>query len=197
MFEIRKEPENWLTYLPLQKKQEIAEHIAGNALARYHLTISYGDQELFDPVIAAEDSGRRARYLLGVLLKLYLGMDFESVEGEEYLLSEDDYDLAAAQHPMNTLERMKSDVKARDAVFDLLRDFKDLERMVNAELSGVIAARNDILPRLLEVLTATASPAALGRLSDMEQGIREQAKSIADAIRDSQAEIAASKSGKE
>lgn len=184
MFEIAKNTENWLTYLPLRKKMEIAEHIAGNALAKYHLTISYGEQEVFDPVLYAEDSGLRARYLLGALLKLYLGMDFTPVGGEEFLLSEDDFDRAAALHPMNTLERMKSDAKARDAVFDLLRDYKDLERMVNAELSAEIAARNDLLPRLLGVLTATATPEALNKLSEMEQGIRERAKSLAETIQE-------------
>ena len=61
--------------------------------------------------------------------------------------------------------------------------------MVNAELSANLAARNDLLPRLLGVLTATASPAALGRLSEMEQGIREQARSIADTIRAAKTEI--------
>ena len=189
MFEIAKNTENWLTYLPLAKKTEIAEHIGARAMVRYRSTVEYGDEVLFDPVLYGEDSAMRARYLLGVLLGLYLGIDFEPVEGEEYLLSEDDYDRAASLHPLNTLERMKSDAKARDAVFDLLRDFKELERMVNAELSANLAARNDLLPRLLGVLTATASPAALGRLSEMEQGIREQARSIADTIRAAKTEI--------
>lgn len=189
MFEITKNTENWLTYLPLRKKIEIAEHIAGNALARYRISVELGDEQLFDPAIYGEDSGLRARYLLGVLLKLYLGMNFEPVEGEEYLLSEDDYDRAAAQHPMNTLERMKSDAKARDAVFDLLRDYKDLERMVNTELGAETAVRNDLLPRLLSVLTGTVTPKALAQLGDMENGIREKAKEIAETIQESREQM--------
>ena len=184
MFEISKNTENWLTYLPLRKKLEIAEHIAGNALAKYRISVEMGDEQIFDPVIYGEDTGLRARYLLGALFKLYLGIDFKPVKGEEYLLSEDDFDRVAANHPMNTLERMKSDAKARDAVFDLLRDYKDLERMVNAELSAEIAARNDVLPRLLGALTATATPQALDQLSAMEKQIREKAKEIASTIKD-------------
>lgn len=188
MFEILKEPENWTTYLPLAKKQEIAERIAMNAISRYRITASYADDPILDQSVYAEDTGMRSRFLLGVLLKFYLHISFDPVEGTEYLLSADDYDRAAALHPLNTLERMKSDVKARDAVFDLLRDYKDLERMVNAELSATLTARNDMLPRIFAVLSATATPQALDQLTELEQGIREKAKDIAAAIKEAREE---------
>ena len=188
MFEILKEPESWITYLPLAKKQEIAEHIAANAMSRYRITAKYADDPIVDQSMYAEDASLRDRYLLGVLLKLYLGISFDAVEGEEYLLSVDDYDRAAALHPMNTLERMKSDMKVRDSVFDLLRDYKDLERMVNTEIGSTVAARNDMLPRIFSVLTATATPRALDQLTEMEQGIRAKAKDLAAAIKDAKDE---------
>ena len=190
MFEIKYSPERWRTYLPLRKKQEIAEQVAQRAVCRYRSAASYAGDPIMEQSLYAEDTGLRARYLLGALLKFYLGIAFDPVEGEEYLLSEDDYDRAAGQHPLNALERLKSDAGARNAVFDLLRDYKDLERMVNAELAAVLAASNDLLPRLLTVLTATASPRALEQLSEVESGIREKAKDLAAAIREAKNETA-------
>lgn len=184
MFEICKNPAAWKTYLPLAKKQEIAEHIAQNALVRYRLQTEYAGEELFDAAVYAEDVQTRWRYQMGVLLKFYLCMDFEPVEGEEYLLSADDYDRAAQKHPLNALERLKSDAAARDAVFDLLRDYKELERMIGAEIGATLAAKNDLIPRLLSVLTQTATPAALSRLSEMEKGLAAQAGALGKRIQE-------------
>ena len=189
MFEINKNTELWKTYLPLAKKQEIAEHIAENALCRYRSSISYGEDLAFDPAIYEEDTATRWRYMMGVLFKFYLGVEFEPVAGEEYLLSQDDYDRAASLHPMNGLERMKSDAAMRDKVFDLLRDYKDTERMVSAEIAAQIAARNDSLPRFLSVLTQTATPQALAELSKMEKALGAQAKATAEAVKAAQTEI--------
>lgn len=104
------------------------------------------------------------------------------MEGEDYLMAADDYDRAASMHVLNALERMKSDAAARDKVFDLLRDYKDLERMVSAELNAQLAARNDVLPRVLHVLTQTATPAALANLQEMEGKLGDEAKKIAEKI---------------
>ena len=119
---------------------------------------------------------------MGVLFKHYLRIEFDPVEGEDYLMAADDYDRAASMHVLNALERMKSDAAARDKVFDLLRDYKDLERMVSAELNAQLAARNDVLPRILRVLTQTATPAALANLQEMEGKLGDEAKKIAEKI---------------
>ena len=181
MFEITKHNE-WKTYIPLLEKQKIAGHIAAGSLVRYHSTVDYGGEELFDAAITAEDVPTRWRYMMGVLFKFYLRIDFDPVEGEDYLMAADDYDRAASAHILNVLERMKSDAAARDKVFDLLRDYKDLERMVSVELSAQLAARNDILPRILQVLTQTATPAALANLQEMEGKLGEEAKRLSERV---------------
>lgn len=182
MFEITNHTK-WETYIPLLRKQEIAEHIAAGALVRYRSAVDYGGEELFHDAVTAEDVPTRWRYMMGVLLKYYLHIDFEPVEGEDYLMAADDYDRAASTHILNVLERMKSDAAARDKVFDLLRDYKDLERMVSAELNAQLAARNDILPRILQVLTQTATPAALANLQEMEGKLGDEAKRLAERVK--------------
>lgn len=182
MFELNTNYAIWNTYMPLSLKVKVAEEIADGCITRYRSKVQYGGADAFENVLCAENPAMRWRYMMGVLLNFYLGMDFEPVEGEKWLMSQDDYDRAAAKHPMNELERMKSDTGARNAVFDLLRDYKDLDRLVGNEITARIASYNDLLPRLVELLTMTATPEALGQLSQMEKALGEEAKKIAGQI---------------
>lgn len=205
MFELNTNYAIWNTYMPLSMKVKLAEEIADGCITRYRSKVQYGGEtdsstpadasaqndgggqiaratDVYENVLCAENPAKRWRYMMGVLLNFYLGMDFEPVEGEKWLMSQDDYDRAAAKHPMNELERMKSDAGARNAVFDLLRDYKDLDRLVGNEIAARIASYNDLLPRLVELLTLTATPEALGQLSQMEKALGEEAKKIAGQI---------------
>lgn len=182
MFELNTNYAIWNTYMPLSLKVKVAEEIADGCIVRYRSKVQYGGADAFENVLCAENPAKRWRYMMGVLLNFYLGMSFEPVEGEKWLMSQDDYDRAAARHPMNELERMKSDAGARNAVFDLLRDYKDLDRLVGNEIAARIASYNDLLPRLVELLTMTATPEALGQLSQMEKALGEEAKKIAGQI---------------
>ena len=197
MFELNTNYAIWNTYMPLSLKVKVAEEIADGCIVRYRSKVQYGGgtdssaplrsaqndrADVYENVLCAENPAKRWRYMMGVLLDYYLGMSFEPVEGEKWLMSQDDYDRAAAKHPMNELERMKSDAGARNAVFDLLRDYKDLDRLVGNEIAARIASYNDLLPRLVELLTMTATPEALGQLSQMEKALGEEAKKIAGQI---------------
>lgn len=203
MFELNTNYAIWNTYMPLSMKVKLAEEIADGCITRYRSKVQYGGStdggrqsavptdgggqiaratDVYENVLCAENPAMRWRYMMGVLLNFYLGMDFEPVEGEKWLMSQDDYDRAAVKHPMNELERLKSDAGARNAVFDLLRDYKDLDRLVGNEIAARCAAYNDLLPRLVELLTMTATPEALGQLSQMEKALGEEAKKIAGQI---------------
>lgn len=206
MFELNTNYAIWNTYMPLSLKVKVAEEIADGCIVRYRRKVQYGGgtdssatdgasaqndkggrqsavpTDVYENVLCAENPAKRWRYMMGVLLNFYLGMSFEPVEGEKWLMSQDDYDRAAAKHPMNELERMKSDAGARNAVFDLLRDYKDLDRLVGNEIAARIASYNDLLPRLMELLTLTATPEALGQLSQMEKALGEESKKIAGQI---------------
>ena len=77
-------------YVPLMEKAAFAAECAGRCFDRMEVRVE-GGQVL--PYFK-ENVERRSRYLMGGFVKLYLGEDFEPVEGETYLMSADDYDLA-------------------------------------------------------------------------------------------------------
>ena len=193
MFEITNDVSRWKTYLPLAEKQEIAREIAECCILQYKTAVEMNGEVMYEPVVCAEDVAARWRCMMGVLLYC-LGIDFEPVQGHKWLMAQDDYDRAAEKHPLNVLERMKASAAARDKVFDLLRDYKELDRLVSAEISARLAALNDLLPRTLSLLMQSVTPEAIQTLGSMEKALGEKARDIAKTIQSAQQEIAAARS---
>ena len=192
MFEITTDVSAWKTYLPLAEKKKIASEIASCCILQYKTEVEMNGEIMYEPVVCSEDVGARWRCMMGVLL-YYTGVDFEPVEGRKWLMAQDDYDRAASRHPLNVLERMKASAAARDKVFDLLRDYKDVDRLVSAEISAQLAALNDLLPRTLSLLMQSVTPEAIQTLGSMEKALGQKAKDIAQTIQTAQQEIAAAR----
>ena len=175
MFEINaKTLKSAKTYLPMAEKIKIASEIAANCVTSIEYTVKVGNIPIDIPDWHGRNPALKDRFLLGALLKYYLGFDFTPVEGTEYLLSTDDYDRAASKHPRNAIERCKGDKEARDAAFDILADYKLLCDMAKIAVEDTIAAQNDPVARYLAAQTMAMTPEALQQLSDAEKGLRKE-----------------------
>ena len=187
MFEITKEivlkAED---YLPLAEKSRIAQAIAMRCVNSISYALEVGGVKVDVPDYHGRDQALKERYLLGCLFSRYLHIPFDPVEGEEFLLSLDDYDRAARLHPMNALERFKSDPQTREKVFDLLRDYKTLWEMTRASLDDITAAQNDPVLRYLSAQAAAITPEAMKALTDAEGQLREQIESLKKTSEDAQ-----------
>lgn len=184
MFEINKAVlQRAADYIPLSEKADAAARIAETCCVRAEISFRYGADTIAVPDMYIEDSAVKARFQMGILFA-YLKEDFDPVEGYTYLLALDDYDRAARQHPMNALERMKSDTEIRDKIFNLLRDYKEFCKMIDTEIQNRLALMNDLVSRLLQSLTEAASPAALAELSRMEDGLKGQLESLKKTIKE-------------
>ena len=163
------------SYLPIALKAEVAEKVANRCRNAIWIGAESEKQEESErlPTMYAENAELKARFLLGTLAKAYLRIEFDGANDEEYLLSRDDYDRLAGSHLLNQIERMKSDKEARDKCFDILQDYKALEKMANAELYGTLQVQNDPVNRFIAYMQASSSPEAL-----------EQAKSDLERLRD-------------
>ena len=179
MFEITKETLlKAEDYLPLAEKTMIAQDIAYRCVNAISYQIKVGSAQVDVPDFHGRNLALKERYLLGALFQKYLKIKFDPVEGQEYLLSLDDYDRAARLHPMNALERCKSDPQTREKVFDLLRDYKMLWEMTRAALDDLVAAQNDPVQRYLSAQAAAITPEALKALTDAEGQLRDQIESL-------------------
>ncbi|MBR4873821.1 MAG: hypothetical protein IKV00_08290 [Clostridia bacterium] len=196
MFEITTEiVKNAKTYLPIGDKIMLAGEIAANCVTQIGYTLNVGDIPIDVPDWCGRNAPMKDRYLLGALLKYYLGFEIEPVENTSCLLSMDDFDRAAEHHPKNTLERCKGDKDTRDIAFDLLADYKALCDMVKVALDDTISARNDPVARFLASQAMATTPEALQALSDAEDALQKNLDALKEIA--PKAGAALQKKGKE
>lgn len=163
-------------YVPVSEKAAIAEEIAEKCFDKLNVTV--GGNVL--PPMYKESSMLKNRYLMGAFVKLYLGIDFESEETDRLLMSASDYDKYAGAHIFNQMERMKSKAALRDKCFDIMGDYKILEKTVNTEVYAMLNAMNDFLGRAVLHIGTMATPEAvqeaLSQLGSIKEELAEYGK---------------------
>lgn len=162
------------TYMPLGKKMEFVSRAAAECLDR--VSIRLKDGSVIEHTKEATD--RKSRWLMGALAEYYLKTAFEPVEGTDYLMAQDDYDRWAGGHIFNQLERFKSSAKTRDRAFDLLWDYRDLEKRLNTEIYNLLQAMNDPIVKLGEKLAQMATPEAVQEAAKELTDLKEQFEAL-------------------
>ena len=166
------------TYVPISKKAEFVKYCAERCFDKLNITATSGNDTLSAmPPMWKENSELKARYMMGGLLKLYLKQEAQTDENDEWLLTEQEYDRWAAAHLLNQIERMKSNASLRDKCFDLLQDYKTLEKMLNTEVYGLIRVMNDSVSRIIAQIQASTTPESMkNAMAQLEQSKKEYEK---------------------
>ena len=120
--------------------------------------------------------GMKNRYLMAVLAS-YLHIGYETDERDERLMSIADYNRWAGSHVLNQIDRFKRDSEARDKCYDLLYDFREFEKLLSAQIYGLLNVQNDIVMRQSEQMSTAVKelPQLLTELKEMQE-----AKEIAE-----------------
>ena len=165
-------------YVPISKKAEFVHYCAERCFDKLDITATSGNDTLSAmPPMWKENSELKARYMMGGLLKLYLKQNPQTDENDEWLLTEQEYDRWAAAHILNQIERMKSNASLRDKCFDLLQDYKTLEKMLNTEAYGLIRAMNDSVSRIIAQIQASTTPESMkNAMAQLEQSKKDYEK---------------------
>ena len=147
------------TYLPLKIKASWVSMVAEKCLERMSISATVSGKDMEMPPRFKENTELKSRYLMGALVKLYLLGDFEpDTDGDDALMPESEYDKWAGGHVFSQIEKFKSDKDLRDTCFNLLNDYKDLERRLNAECHALLSAMNDDVARQLVAMEASVTP---------------------------------------
>lgn len=164
--------------LPLMQKAEIVAHCAERCIDR--VVVNTGEKFRGDtPPMYRENGQRKRRYLLGVLVRGYLAIDFDGCEGDPWLMSADDYDRMGGMTLLNRIDRMKKEGDVlRDKAFDLLADFRDLEKMLNTEIHANLAVMNDVVARMNMAMQSAVTPEKLQELTAMAEELQKTADDI-------------------
>lgn len=166
------------TYVPLMEKAAIVSHCAERCIDR--VVVDTGEKFRGDvPPMYRENGQRKRRYLLGILVRAYLRLDFVPCEEDKWLLSADDYDLVGGVQLINQIDRMKRQSDTlRDKAYDLLADYRDMERMMNAEINADLAVMNDVVARMSMSAASAVTPESMAELVQMAETLKETAANI-------------------
>ena len=133
-------------------------------------------------ISGAIEAMKKKMDLLGVLVRGYLAIDFDGCDGDPWLMSADDYDRMGGMTLLNRIDRMKKEGDVlRDKAFDLLADFRDLEKMLNTEIHANLAVMNDVVARMNMAMQSAVTPEKLQELTAMADELQKTAKDIQNA----------------
>lgn len=182
----RADVENAHTYIPLKDKTALAETIARGCIVSVETSLT--DDESGEvtalPSRAQEDMMTKRRALMGCLMCYYLRQPFDGWQ-EDICAPLDLYDQWAGSHVFNQLSRMKYSGAAglRDKIFDLMEDYRELEKMVNGAIHTLLEHMNDPAARIVQMMNAQLTPeslkaaeAEMKRLSGALQGLEKNGK---------------------
>lgn len=173
---------NATDYIPLMKKQEMAEAIAQQCIVKVLMKYTEkgdGTDSVPMPDRYQEYHMYTNLYLMGVLAREYLHIPYEGDgSGEEHTgydnlkMPANVYDQWGASHVMNQLEQMKTDREMREKVFDLLNDYKDFRWMLAHEIDILLGHDNDVVTRMMQALGASIKEMAADSMQELGETLQ-------------------------
>lgn len=141
-------------YIPIAEKQAYCNLIAPECLAQQKKDEQNKEgYKIFPlPGLWIEDQLQKQLYLMNIFLSEYLGIQLP--DG----VTPDVYDHYASSHIFNQMERLKGVSEIKDAVFDILSDFKEFRKMLDTAIYNERTNRNDSLDRLTETIRMITTP---------------------------------------
>lgn len=131
-------------YIPLAEKEAWAAEIAPRCFDQLSIT---ADNNPMPPMYMV-NMGLKSRYLMAALCTMYFGQKIEN--SDDKLMTEEEYDTWAGSHVFNQMERMKRDSELKFKAFDLMYDYKDLEKRLSTQISSLLAVQNDFVIRMAQ-----------------------------------------------
>lgn len=151
------------SYVPVAEKEEFVEHCYQRCFSKVQINLG-DDENGAMPNMYMENAFAKSKFLMSALVAMYLGKEkeLETVDGDPWLMTDRQFDLWAGSHVLGQIERMKKKAPQdlQDKVFDLLRDYKDLERRLSAAIYHGLVVENDPVNRLFLKLSMDSTPEA-------------------------------------
>lgn len=175
---------NATDYIPLMKKQEMAETIAQKCIVKVLMKYTEkgdGTDSVPMPDRYQEYHMYTNLYLMGVLAHEYLHIPYEGdgtgkeiIDYENLKMPANVYDQWGASHVLNQLEQMKTDREMREKVFDLLNDFKDFRWMLAHEIDILLGHNNDVVTRMMQALGASIKEMAADSVQELGEALQNE-----------------------
>lgn len=175
---------NATDYIPLMKKQEMAETIAQKCIVKVLMKYTEkgdGTDSVPMPDRYQEYHMYTNLYLMGVLAHEYLHIPYEGdgtgkeiIDYENLKMPANVYDQWGASHVLNQLEQMKTDREMREKVFDLLNDYKDFRWMLAHEIDILLGHNNDVVTRMMQALGASIKEMTADSMQELGEALQNE-----------------------
>lgn len=175
---------NATDYIPLMKKQEMAETIAQKCIVKVLMKYTEkgdGTDSVPMPDRYQEYHMYTNLYLMGVLAHEYLHIPYEGDgAGEEHIdyenlkMPANVYDQWGESHVLNQLEQMKTDRELREKVFDLLNDFKDFRWMLAHEIDILLGHNNDVVTRMMQAIGTSIKEMTADSMQELGEALQNE-----------------------
>lgn len=169
------------TYMPVLLKETISADVARVCVREAQLIRKAPDEgeepeEVTSyglPPVWCESTLNKSRAMLTVLMTFYLKVWDDS---RPLLCDIDDFDQMMGSHVINQLERYKS-TKYREKAFDILADYKDMEKRLNSAVYSVVREMNDPVTRFMTAMGEIGSTEGMEKTLEL---LQESAKELRD-----------------
>lgn len=171
--------ENAQSYVGIEVKRRFLSDCAIRCFDKMEIGTEDGESL---PPFYKENAVSKSKYLLSALLTSYLHIRELNAEAEDpWELTDEEYDAYAAASPLSQLERIKKitgDKELRDKIYDLLADYRLLEKLLNSECYGLLPAMNDAISRFQMLMSAKTSPEAMEALTKNLEEMKAQVEAL-------------------
>lgn len=167
--------QNAVDYIPLAQKDAFVEKCAEICVQRVSVQTEEGKDAGYPPMYRV-NMNAKSRCLMAALVGMYLGQVLEvevDKNGDGWAVSADEYDRLAGSHVFNQIQRWKSDKEMANKAFNILYDYYDLEKRINAEISSRLSLANDSVVRISDL--SRIATAEMPKLMASLEALRQQA----------------------
>ena len=165
---------NGVSYALCELKEKFVEDVYMKCLNRVDVNLDDSGNAPM-PYMYMENTFLKSRYLMTALAKFYLRMDVETEDGDMWLMTRNEYDRFGASHVIGQLNRFRNNnPDLKDKVFDLLRDYSDLERKLSNAIRSGLTVMNDPANRIFQKITMDVSEEALASQKEQLEDLKKQ-----------------------